>query len=183
MPHNRTLLTSALSVTQSPEGRRRDYWIPACPASGTHNHVGPCFRESQRFMLRVPIMLLMLWQHARRRFIRGFRRKDLRLAAMISAALAAPALVHFRAGAIDHHNAQLVLLLGFLLLGTLRTIERLHWRMDQLEATTPSHVGRSGLRPGKKAPHFTLPGTSGGETAPLAKVSVTSFQPSERTLP
>lgn len=41
-------------------------------------------------------------------------RRDLRLAAMISAALAAPALIHFRAGAIDHHNAQMVLLLAFL---------------------------------------------------------------------
>ena len=41
-------------------------------------------------------------------------RNDVRLAAMISAALAAPALIHFRAGAIDHHNAQMVLLLCFL---------------------------------------------------------------------
>ncbi len=57
----------------------------------------------------------------------------------------------------------LVLLLGFLLLGALRTIEWLRWRVEQLEATMPSRVGRSGLRPGKKAPDFTLPSASGGE--------------------
>ena len=56
-----------------------------------------------------------------------------------------------------------VLLLGFLLLGALRTIEWLRWRVEQLEATTPSRVGRGGLRPGKKAPDFTLPSTSGAE--------------------
>ena len=61
------------------------------------------------------------------------------------------------------------LLLGFLLLGALRSIERLRWRMDQLEATMPSRVGRSGLRPGKKAPDFTLPSVSGAEkgTGPI----------------
>jgi hypothetical protein len=42
-------------------------------------------------------------------------RKDLPLAAMIAAALAAPALIHFRSGGIDHHNAQMVLVLCFLL--------------------------------------------------------------------
>ena len=44
-------------------------------------------------------------------------------AAMILAALSAPALIHFRAGAIDHHNAQLVLLLAlvFLLSGVERS--------------------------------------------------------------
>ncbi len=41
-------------------------------------------------------------------------RPDLRLAAMIAATLAAPALIHFRAGGIDHHNAQMVLVLCFL---------------------------------------------------------------------
>jgi hypothetical protein len=43
------------------------------------------------------------------------RRHGVQLAAMIAAALAAPALNHFRSGAIDHHNAQIVLLLCFLL--------------------------------------------------------------------
>ena len=51
----------------------------------------------------------------------------------------------------------------FLLLGALRSIEWLRWRVDQLEATMPSRVGRSGLRPGKKAPDFTLRSASGGE--------------------
>lgn len=44
----------------------------------------------------------------------GVRASEVQLAAMIVAALAAPALIHFRAGAIDHHNAQIVLLLCFL---------------------------------------------------------------------
>ena len=59
----------------------------------------------------------------------------------------------------------LVLLLGFLLLGALRSIEWLRWRVDQVEATMPSRVGRSGLRPGKKAPDFTLPSASGAEVS------------------
>ncbi len=59
----------------------------------------------------------------------------------------------------------LVLLQGFLLLGALRAIALLRWRLDQLEATTPSRVGRGGLRPGKKAPDFTLPTVSVGEAA------------------
>jgi hypothetical protein len=42
-------------------------------------------------------------------------RRDVRLMAMIAAALAAPALIHFRSGGIDHHNAQMVLVLCFLL--------------------------------------------------------------------
>ena len=36
-------------------------------------------------------------------------------AAILLAALSIPALIHFRAGAIDHHNLQIVLLLGFVL--------------------------------------------------------------------
>jgi methylamine dehydrogenase accessory protein MauD len=56
-----------------------------------------------------------------------------------------------------------VLVLGFLLLGTLRAVALLRWQMVQLEATMPSRVGRSGLRAGKKAPGFTLPTITGGE--------------------
>jgi methylamine dehydrogenase accessory protein MauD len=56
-----------------------------------------------------------------------------------------------------------VLFFGFLLLGALRSVALLRWRMAQLEATTPSRVGRSGLRPGKNAPEFTLPSIAGGE--------------------
>jgi hypothetical protein len=60
-----------------------------------------------------------------------------------------------------------VLFLGFLRLGALRAVALPRWRVDQLEAITPGRVGRSGLRPGKKAPKFTLPrivgDTAGGE--------------------
>src|SRR3977135_4653971 len=38
------------------------------------------------------------------------------MAAAVLAVLAAPALIHFRPGAIDHHNAQIVLLLVLVLL-------------------------------------------------------------------
>ena len=58
-----------------------------------------------------------------------------------------------------------VLFLSFLLLGALRALGLLRWRLEQLEATTPSRVGRSGLKPGKKAPDFTLPCVAGGEVA------------------
>jgi methylamine dehydrogenase accessory protein MauD len=58
-----------------------------------------------------------------------------------------------------------VLFLGFLLLGALRALGLLRWRLEQLEATTPSRLGRSGLKPGKKAPPFTLPEVAGGETS------------------
>jgi methylamine dehydrogenase accessory protein MauD len=56
-----------------------------------------------------------------------------------------------------------VLFLAFLLLGVLRSVALLRWQMAQLEATMPTRVGRSGLRPGKRAPKFTLPTTAGGE--------------------
>jgi methylamine dehydrogenase accessory protein MauD len=58
-----------------------------------------------------------------------------------------------------------VLFLAFLLLGTLRSLGLLRWRLEQLEATTPSRLGRRGLRLGKKAPDFSLPSVSGGEIA------------------
>jgi methylamine dehydrogenase accessory protein MauD len=61
----------------------------------------------------------------------------------------------------------LVIVLGFLLLGTLRALALQGWRLDQLEATMPSRVGRSGLKPGRKAPHFTL-STVEGEQVSLA---------------
>jgi methylamine dehydrogenase accessory protein MauD len=58
-----------------------------------------------------------------------------------------------------------VLALAFLLLGTLRALGLLRWRLEELEATTPTHRGRSGIKPGKKAPDFTLPGVAGAEVA------------------
>ena len=59
----------------------------------------------------------------------------------------------------------LVLCLGFLLLGALRALGLLRWRLEQLEATTPSRLGRGGLKPGKKAPDFTLPSIAAGEVS------------------
>ena len=58
-----------------------------------------------------------------------------------------------------------VLGLGFVLLGTLRALGLQGWRLEQLEATAPTRVGRSGLKPGKAAPDFTLPNATGGEVA------------------
>jgi methylamine dehydrogenase accessory protein MauD len=58
-----------------------------------------------------------------------------------------------------------VLFLAFLLLGTLRALGLLKWRLEQLEATTPSRLGRSGLKPGRKAPDFTLPSVAGADVA------------------
>jgi methylamine dehydrogenase accessory protein MauD len=39
------------------------------------------------------------------------------------------------------------------------------WRLDQLEATRPSRINREGLKPGHKAPRFTLPRADGKEAA------------------
>ena len=58
-----------------------------------------------------------------------------------------------------------VLFVAFVLLGCLRSMEVLRWEMQQLQATTPSRVGRSGLKPGKKAPEFKLPTAAGPEIA------------------
>jgi methylamine dehydrogenase accessory protein MauD len=58
-----------------------------------------------------------------------------------------------------------VLLLGFLLLGALRALGLLCWRLEQLEATTPGRLGRGGLKPGKQAPDFTLPSVAGREVS------------------
>jgi methylamine dehydrogenase accessory protein MauD len=58
-----------------------------------------------------------------------------------------------------------VLFLGFLLLGTLRALGLLRWRLEQLEATMPSRLGRSGLKVGKKAPDFTLRSVAGPDVS------------------
>jgi methylamine dehydrogenase accessory protein MauD len=57
----------------------------------------------------------------------------------------------------------LVLFLGFLVLGTLRALGVVTWRVEQLEMITPSRIGRDGIKVGKKAPDFTLPSASNGE--------------------
>ena len=59
----------------------------------------------------------------------------------------------------------LVIGMGFVLLGNLRATGLLSWRLAQLEATTPSRIGRSGLKPGKPAPRFTLPSVTGEEVS------------------
>jgi peroxiredoxin len=59
--------------------------------------------------------------------------------------------------------------LGFLLLGALRALGILKWQLEQLQATTPSRLGRDGLRLGKKAPGFTLPCINVGRTALLSR--------------
>jgi methylamine dehydrogenase accessory protein MauD len=58
-----------------------------------------------------------------------------------------------------------VLFLCFLLLGALRAIGIMRWQLEQLQATTPSRVGRNGLPIGKKAPSFSLPSVNGKEIA------------------
>jgi methylamine dehydrogenase accessory protein MauD len=57
------------------------------------------------------------------------------------------------------------LALGFLLMGILRTVGLLQWRVDQLEATRPPRGNRSGLKPGAKAPGFILPDVEGEEVS------------------
>jgi peroxiredoxin len=53
--------------------------------------------------------------------------------------------------------------MAFLMLGLLRSLGLLNWRLDQLEVTRPSRLGREGLKPGTKAPDFTLPAAVEGE--------------------
>ena len=57
----------------------------------------------------------------------------------------------------------LVFCLGFLVLGTLRALGILTWRLDQMEVMRPSRIGREGLKLGRQAPDFTLPCATGGE--------------------
>jgi methylamine dehydrogenase accessory protein MauD len=60
-----------------------------------------------------------------------------------------------------------VLVLSFFLLGALRAIALLRWRLDEFEATTPNRVGRTGLKAGTPAPDFTLPSTAGPDVSLL----------------
>src|SRR5262249_50288248 len=59
----------------------------------------------------------------------------------------------------------IVLFLGFLLLGSLRALALLRWRLEQLEATMPSKINRNGLKPGARAPEFSLPDTAGNQVS------------------
>jgi methylamine dehydrogenase accessory protein MauD len=56
-----------------------------------------------------------------------------------------------------------VLFVGFLILGVMRSVDILRWEIQELRAITPSRLGRGGLKPGKKAPDFTLPSVVGPE--------------------
>jgi methylamine dehydrogenase accessory protein MauD len=59
----------------------------------------------------------------------------------------------------------LVLILSFLVIGVLRSLGLTNWRIDQLEITRPSRMGRDGLKVGSKAPGFTLPSTAGHDVS------------------
>jgi len=59
----------------------------------------------------------------------------------------------------------IVFFLGFLVVGTLRALGLLSWRLEQLEATTPRRLGRDGLKVGASALEFRLPSVTGGEGA------------------
>src|SRR5262245_32474693 len=61
--------------------------------------------------------------------------------------------------------AALVFILGFFVLGALRALGVLAWRLDQLEVTRPARPGRDGLKVGTRAPDFTLPSATGGEVS------------------
>jgi hypothetical protein len=58
---------------------------------------------------------------------------------------------------------QIILVPSFLLLGALRALALLSRRLDQLEATAPSRVGRNGREPDQAAPDFRLQGTGADE--------------------
>ena len=58
-----------------------------------------------------------------------------------------------------------VLGLAFLVLGVLRSLGVMSWRLEQMEATTPRRIGRDGVPVGRKAPDFTLPTAAGGEVS------------------
>lgn len=58
----------------------------------------------------------------------------------------------------------LLLVCSFLVLGTLRRVELLTWRIEQIEYKTPHRIGRDGLRPGSKAPDFDLENLNGRRT-------------------
>jgi hypothetical protein len=67
--------------------------------------------------------------------------RAVQLAAVILAALSVPALVHFRAGAIDHHNLQIMLLLAFLMLASRIERSRVDAVLAGIAATLSLAVG------------------------------------------
>jgi methylamine dehydrogenase accessory protein MauD len=59
----------------------------------------------------------------------------------------------------------IILLMAFLLVGTLRSLGQVRWRLAQLEGAMPGRVGRRGKRIGSKAPDFLLPSVQGEEVS------------------
>ncbi len=57
-----------------------------------------------------------------------------------------------------------MVILGFFVVGA-AALGVLTWRLDQLEVTRPSRLGRDGLKVGKKAPDFTLFSADGDEVS------------------
>src|SRR5262245_56319979 len=51
----------------------------------------------------------------------------------------------------------------FLLVGVLRAMALVQWRLEQLEAITPGRLNRSGVAVGRRAPDFALQSTTGQE--------------------
>ena len=76
-----------------------------------------------------------------RRMTDGANRHVAQLAGMTLAALSAPALIHFRSGAIDHHNVQMVLLLCFLFFASDIGQSRLNAALAGLSAALSLAIG------------------------------------------
>ncbi len=82
------------------------------PVLGQHN------AEATTLVLWPSLLIgaaLLLAASIARQASEGSDQDKIRLAAVLLTALSIPALIHFRTGAIDHHNLQIVLLLAFIL--------------------------------------------------------------------
>src|SRR6202163_196981 len=84
---------------------------------------------------------LLLVAAIARRMTDGANRHVAQLAGITLAALSAPALIHFRSGAIDHHNVQMVLLLCFLLFASGIEQSRVNAALAGLSAALSLAIG------------------------------------------
>jgi hypothetical protein len=78
---------------------------------------GPVYAEAIVLVLWPMLMLvatMFLVSATARRLFDGIDVRTVRLIAVLLATLSIPSLIHYRTGAIDHHNAQIALLLCFL---------------------------------------------------------------------
>jgi methylamine dehydrogenase accessory protein MauD len=57
--------------------------------------------------------------------------------------------------------------LTFLVLGALRVLGVMGWKLEQIEVISPRRIGRDGLPLGRNAPDFTLPGAVNGSVSLL----------------